>query len=155
MFTALLSFLGGSAFRMIFGEISSWMNKRQDHEHELERIRLDAQVQAAQHKLNMEAIKTQAELGVQAIRVQGEATANQLEIQGWAAAVANSNKPTGVAWVDAWNGTIRPAAATVVLALWIGSLVRQNFAMTEWDQMLAGVVLGYFFASRDLIKRGK
>jgi hypothetical protein len=32
--TTILSFLGGSVFRMLWGEISSWMNKQQDHAHE-------------------------------------------------------------------------------------------------------------------------
>lgn len=33
MITALLSFLGGNVFRMIFGEVVSWLNKKQDHAH--------------------------------------------------------------------------------------------------------------------------
>jgi hypothetical protein len=28
-------------------------------------------------------------------------------------------KPTGVKWVDAWNGSIRPSYATVALFLWL------------------------------------
>ena len=31
MFTALFSFLGGSAFRMIWGEVTAFVSKRQDH----------------------------------------------------------------------------------------------------------------------------
>ena len=42
MISALLSFFGGTAFRMIWGELSAWLNKRQDHQHEIERLRLQA-----------------------------------------------------------------------------------------------------------------
>ena len=31
MFTALLSFLGGNVFRLMFGEVVSYLNKRQAH----------------------------------------------------------------------------------------------------------------------------
>ena len=37
--SALISFLGGSAFRMVWGEVSSYFNKRQDHQHEMERMK--------------------------------------------------------------------------------------------------------------------
>ena len=35
MFEALISFLGGSVFRMVWGEIASWYSKKMDHEHEM------------------------------------------------------------------------------------------------------------------------
>ena len=31
MFATLISFFGGSVFRMLWGEISSFMNKKQDY----------------------------------------------------------------------------------------------------------------------------
>lgn len=43
--SALLSFLGGSAFRMIWGELSSFLNKTTDHAHEIERLRLEADLE--------------------------------------------------------------------------------------------------------------
>ena len=68
MITALLSFLGGNVFRMIFGEIISYLGKRQDHSQEIERMRLQADFDAAQHARNQEAIMAQAELGIKTIR---------------------------------------------------------------------------------------
>lgn len=35
MFSALFSFLGGSVFRMVWGEASAFINKREDHKQEL------------------------------------------------------------------------------------------------------------------------
>ena len=40
MITALLSFLGGNVFRMIFGEVIAYLNKKQDHAQEIDRLKL-------------------------------------------------------------------------------------------------------------------
>lgn len=148
MFSALLSFLGGSAFRLIWGQISDFLNKRQDHKYEIERLKLQAEADAAQHARNLEALRVQHEMGVDVIRVQGEADAGRLEMEGWAAAVREANRTTGVTWVDAWNGIIRPLVATVAIGLWAGALYRQDFTMGEWDKELVGVILGFYFATR-------
>lgn len=155
MLGALLSFLGGSAFRMIWGELSAWMTARQEHRHELERLQIQAQHDAAQHARNLEAMKLQAELGVKTIQVQAEADIGRADAEGWYAVAREAVKPTGIYFVDLWNGTVRPATATVVLALWILSLHRAGWVMGEWDKELAGAALGFFFASRELTKRGK
>lgn len=73
MISALFSFLGGSVFRMIWGEVSHWLTARQDHTFEIERLRLQADMDAAQHARNLEAIRMQADLGVKTIQVQAEA----------------------------------------------------------------------------------
>lgn len=153
--SAILTFLGGSVFRMIFGEISSWLTAARDHAREMDRMRLQAEIDAAQHARNLEAIKVQAELGVKMIQVQGEAAANSLEMEGWAKAVANATAPSGIWLVDLWNGIIRPSAATIALYLWVLALMGQEWKMSEWDQSLVGVVLGFFFASRMMAKVGK
>lgn len=153
MFSALFSFLGGSAFRLIWEQISGWLNARQEHAHELERLRMQAELDAAQHARNLEAIRVQAELGVQTIRVQGEQDVARSEVDAWAAAVANAGKPSGIWLVDAWNGSIRPLAASISIFLWVVALNANGWKMTDWDRELVGVVLGFFFASRALVKK--
>ena len=155
MFSAILSFLGGSVFRMLWGEISTWVTAKQDHAHEIERLRLQGDMEAAQHARNLEAIRVQAELGVKTIQVQAEADVGKLETEGWFAAVRQAMQPTGIAWVDAWNGVIRPLAASIAILLWVLALNTQGWKMTDWDMELVGVILGFFFASRELMKRGK
>lgn len=155
MISALVSFLGGTAFRMIWGELSAWLNARQEHAYEIERLRLQADIDAAQHSRNLESIRVQAELGVKTIQVQAEADVSRIELEGWSGAVREALKPTGIWLVDLWNGCIRPLAASIALLLWVGALNRQGWAMGPWDQELVGVVLGFFFASRELNKRNK
>jgi hypothetical protein len=153
--SAILSFLGGSAFRLIWAQISDYFTERQNHKHELERMKAQGELEAAQHARNLESIRVQAELGVQTIRVQGEADTSRLEMEGWAQAVATATKPSGIWLVDLWNGIIRPLAASIAIYLWVAALNAQGFKMTEWDRELVGVILGFYFATRVLQNRSK
>jgi hypothetical protein len=155
MLSAILSFLGGSVFRAIWGELSTWFTARQEHRYELDRLRLQGELDAAAHGRNMEAIKVQADLGVKTIMVQADADLGRLEMEGWAGAVKEGLKPTGIALVDTWNGVIRPLAASIAIFLWVVALNAQGWKMSEWDRELVGVILGFFFASRVLTAKGK
>lgn len=155
MIEALFSFLGGSVFRMIWGEVSAWYNKRQDHAFELERLRLQTEIDDRAHQRNQESLRLQSELGIKTIEAKKEADVATAEADAFVKAMENAFKPTGWAFVDIWNGIIRPTAATIALALWVMKLHSQNWMMQEWDITLAGTVLGFFFADRSLGKRGK
>lgn len=155
MIEALVSFLGGSVFRMIWGEVSAWYNKRQDHTFELERLRLQTEIDDRAHQRNQEALRLQSELGIKTIEAKMEADVATAEADAFVKAMENAFKPTGWAFVDIWNGIIRPTAATIALTLWVMKLYSQHWMMQEWDITLAGTVLGFFFADRSLGKRNK
>lgn len=155
MISALLSFLGGSAFRMIWGEVSAYVNKKQDHAHDIALAELQAKHAADQHTRNMESQRLQAELGIKTINVKAEADVSVEEAMAFREAVVTAMKPTGVRWVDAWNAAIRPAYASVSLALWLFILYMADFKPTEWDLALMAMIAGFFFADRSLSKRGK
>mgnify|MGYP000846776980 CR=1 FL=1 len=155
MFTALLSFLGGSAFRMIFGELSAWMTKKQDHAQEIERLRLQGEMDAAQHARNLEAIRVQAELGVKTIQVQAESAISQIETDAWSKLVESTTKITGIKWIDTWNGSIRPALASLAMLVVVAQIVVNGFTLTDWDRELVAAILGIYLADRQLTKRGK
>lgn len=155
MVEALFSFLGGSAFRMIWGEVVAWKNKKLDHDQELERMRLQSDLDDKAHQRTQEALRLQAQLGIQTIEAKAEADVSELEAAAFTAAMGEAFKPSGVKIVDVWNGVIRPFAASLALYLWFRKLDGQNFTMTDWDYTLVGTILGFFFASRELAKRGK
>lgn len=155
MLEALISFLGGSAFRMIWGEVSAWFSKRQDHRNEVERMRLQADLEDRAHERNQAALRLQSELGIKLVEAKADAAALEADAAAFARAMENAWKPSGIFAIDAWNGAIRPAAATIVLALWILKLNSQGWVMSDWDVTLSGTVLGYFFADRTLGKRGR
>lgn len=154
MVSAILSFLGGSAFRAIWGEVSNWLTERQNHAHEMERMRLQAEIDAAQHARNLDSIRLQADLGVREIRVQAEADINRIESEGWLEAVRSTGRAIGIAWVDAWNAVIRPAVATWSVAMLTLSEFGV-FALTDTTASVCFAALGLYLADRTLGKRGK
>ena len=154
IFLALLSFLGGSAFRMIWGELSAWLNNRQDHQHEIERLRLQADLDERAHQRRMESVRFEAEQQVKIIHVQAEAAVTQIEAEGWLEAVKATGRKVGVAWVDAWNSAIRPGLATWGVVM----LTLEAFALAQITEGTASVIfaaLGIFVADRTLGKKGR
>lgn len=154
MITSLISFFGGSIFRMLWGEVTSFLTAKQDHEFEIQRMTLQGQLDADTHARNLEAIKLQSELGVKTIQVQAEADLGKLDATAFGTAVELTGKPTGNWFADAWNGVIRPGLATVS----IGLVCFSEFAiihMSENAWALAGSALGIYIADRTLFKRGK
>ncbi len=155
MMSALLSFLGGSAFRAIWGEISAYLTRRQEHAQEIERLRLQGEMDAAQHSRNLEAIRVQAELGVKTIQVQAESDLDRLAMTGWNAVVESTTRLTGLKFIDYWNQSIRPLLATLAIGIVVAEVVTHGFTLTEWNRELVGAILGIFVADRNLAKRGK
>lgn len=155
MIETLLAFLGGNAFRLIWGEISAAWTRHQDHRHELAMLQATAAAEAARHAQNLEAIRVQAELGVQTIRVQGEADVARTEADAFLAAVQATSARTGIAWVDAWNGAIRPALATMCMALIVGDWAQSGWDLDNYSWTLISAVIGIYIADRSLLARGK
>jgi len=153
--SALMTFLGGSAFRAIWGVAESWLKARQEHKQEVELLRLQGELDAAAHERRQAEIRLQAELGVKTIAVQSEANLQLEDAKGFYAARGESETLTGIAWVDAFNRVIRPAAASIALLLWVVALNRAGFVMTDWDKELVSAILGFFFANRVLAMRGQ
>lgn len=154
-FSALFSFLGGTAFRMIWGEISAWLTARQEHKQELDRIVLQEKVDAAAHLRNLESIRLQSELGVKTIQVQAEADLDKIENTAWAGLVDSTTRMTGIKFLDVWNGAIRPWLATVAMCFILFEIMKTGWILSEWDRELFGAVLGIYVADRSLAKRGK
>lgn len=148
MFSALFSFLGGSVFRMIWGEVSEFVNKSQDHKHEMEALRLQADLEDKKALQELERMRVASELGIKELEVKTNAEIEGKDADAFIAAMATVNVKTGNWFIDAWNGSIRPAAATTALLLWWFCLYTQGFVLTEWDKELVGVILGFYFAHR-------
>lgn len=155
MFSGLLAFLGGSAFRMIWGEVSAWLTARQEHQHELERLKLQADMDAAQHERQMASLRLQNELGVKTIAVQAEADLDRIEGDAWRGLVDSTTRITGIRFVDVWNQSIRPLLATLSIAVVVAEIAAHGFVLSEWDKELVGAILGIYMADRSLAKRGK
>lgn len=155
MFSALFSFLGGSVFRMIWGEVSAAWTKHQDHKHELEALQLQAKLDQSKHDQEMERLRVSSELNIKEVEVKADAEVDKLDAESFIVAQKTLNQPSGNKFIDGWNAAIRPAAATTALLLWWFCLYKQGFILTEWDKELVGVILGFYFAHRVFQSRGK
>ena len=155
VFTALLSFLGGNAFRLIFGEIVAYLNKKQDHQLELERMKIQDDIESAQHIRTMESLKLQNDLGIKVIQVQRDADLDRIDGTAWSQAVADVGKQTGILFLDYWNGSVRPLLATLAILVVVAEVVRNGFILSDWNKELVGAILGIYVADRSLARRGK
>jgi len=153
--SALISFLGGSAFRMIWGEVSSYFTRKQEHALEMERMKVQGDLEAAQHARNLESIRVQADLGVKTIQVQAEADLARTDAAAWADAVTAVGRSTGIKFLDIWNGSVRPLLATISIAVVLFEVMKNGFILSEWDKELVSAILGIYVADRSLGKRGK
>lgn len=152
---ALFSFLGGSVFRMVWGEVSAAFTKNQEHKQEIEAMRVQAELEAGRHQRDLERLKVISDLGIKEIEVKSEAEIEAKDADAFIEAMKTINVKTGIEWVDAWNGVIRPSAATVALLLWVSWLWKSGFVPTDWDKELVGVILGFYFAHRVFTSRNK
>ena len=153
MFGALFSFLGGSVFRMIWGELSEAWNKHQDHKHELESLRLQMELESQKAQQDLERMRVASELGIKELEVKTNAEIEGKDADAFIAAMRTVNTKTGNVWIDGWNASIRPAAATTAILLWWLSLAQNGFILQEWDWELVGVILGFYFAHRVFASR--
>jgi hypothetical protein len=146
----ILSFLGGTAFRWLFGEVIGFFKARQEHAQELERMRLSADLERARAELQRQAIQQAADMGVRIVEAQSAAAAEKLAGEAFLAAVQGANDAGKRAdWIGAWNACIRPLLATVSIVLLVGQAVApQVFVLTALTLELICAVLGVFVGGR-------
>lgn len=141
--TALLSFIGSAFFKLAFERLVGFFERRQDNAHELKMLEIQAQIDERrfQHQMSLN-------------RLQGEIRQEIGLIEAMRDAHAVDAMPSGVRWIDGWVKSIRPGVTTLLIVFYI--IFRYQYGpheFGEYDQGLLGVVLGYWFASRDLQKR--
>lgn len=155
MLTALISFLGTTAFRLIWGEISSYVNKRTEHSQEIERLELQEKLAAAAHSRELESIRLQAEQKIQVIRVQAESAIDEATGKAWATIAESTSKQTGIFFLDIWNGMIRPGCATWAICMLSLEALKLISPLSDTTLSLCGASLGLYLAQRDLFRRNK
>lgn len=148
MLTALLTFLGGATVRLLLGHLFDFITKWQDQKNELARLELQGRLDAQQHERNMAAWKMQADMGIRVIEAQTAAHVTAAEADAFVEAVKATGQRTGIAWVDLWNGIIRPLLATICIVLWILSLAERQWKLDDWDRALVSMALGVFVGGR-------
>lgn len=145
----LLSFLGGTAFRWLFGEIFGFIKAKQEHAQELERMRLSLDQEAQRHKWQQEAIAAQAAAGVKVIEAQTEASARAMSDQMLLTTMQTMGTPSGIKWIDGFNALIRPELAQVSIILLVGNAIwPQHVILTGLVGEVVCAALGLFLGGR-------
>jgi hypothetical protein len=151
----LLQFLGGAAFRMIWGEVSAWKNKKLEHEQELERLEAQERFAAAQHERNLANTRLTHELGIREIEVRSQANLAEIDAMTFLEGVRATTVHTGVRLIDAWNAAIRPGVATwAVVMLTVDACVK-SITLPDATLAVCNAALGLFLADRTLAKSGR
>lgn len=169
MFAGLISFLGGAAFRMFFGGILDIANKIVDHKHEMASLELQSRLDAERHTRDLEKARALHDMGLKKIEVKSDADQALASANAFIEAVKATGIKTGVAWVDAWNASIRPAGASLSLAVWVCSIIAAGVAvdhlviiengaaklafLTAFDMELISGFLGVFVGDRIMKKQ--
>lgn len=160
----LLSFLGGTAFRWLFGEIIGFFKARQEHAQELERMRLEHEQARDRQQWQREAVQAAAQAGIRLVEAQSEAARGAAADAAFLAAVQSvgavseeagtvSERPGFVGWLAglavALNAFIRPELAQVSILLIAGSAIwPQHVVLTGLVGEVVCGALGLFVGER-------
>jgi len=146
--SAAVTFLGSTAFRLaISASLARW-KARQEHKFELERMKLQDEIEGHTHRRNLEALKVQSDLGVLEAAVEKQHDLQLLDDQRFDNAMLEVRSPSGYPFLDRWNSFIRPALATTCLVVWVFSLAARSWIPTPWDLELMAATLGIFIGGR-------
>jgi hypothetical protein len=134
MLTFLTSFLSSAGLRWLLGEAVGMLKAKQDRAAEIAMLRVQAELEAARADRQRQAVQDAAAAGVKMVEVQAAARYAEATDAMVLEALKQLDKPTGVVWVDGWNGAIRPALASASILLLIGN------AMWPQHVVLVGIV---------------
>ena len=153
--TALISFLGSAGLRWLLGELLSIFLAREDRRAEIDMLRLQADLERERAERQRLAVADAAAAGVKLIEAQREASAGDFADRMMLAGVEAVGRPSGIAWVDALNSSVRPTLAYVSIFLLAGSAIwPAHIVLTgSLGEVVCGV-LGLFVGGRVHLKGG-
>lgn len=165
--TAIISFLGSAVFRWVLEKFFNLAERKQDHGQEIERIKVQAEVDAATHLRNLEILEVQSRLKLDLIKEETRGAVEQADALAFVESIRTAQKPSGFAPIDAWNSAIRPFVSTVCVAVWLWLLAEfvppYVATLTTTEKMALAVVLveftinlvasviGWHFGTRSLL----
>lgn len=137
MMTLIASFLG--LLTSAFPDVLKMFRDAQDRKHELTILQMQMQQQAQGHSERLEEINVQADIA------EMNSLANRVPVK------------TGVLWVDALNGTVRPVITYAFFLLYAYIKVQQAIH-TPWmlwaeeDQAIFAAIISFYFGQRAMSK---
>lgn len=164
MITALASAVVG----LVSGAVPDLLKEfTAGREHQREMERMDKQAELQLRVAQMGHDSRMRELSVQAEIEDGRAWSDRMT-----AMIEAQARPTGIAWVDAFNALLRPATAAAIILLfiatagvfvssvygswWAGHITAEAMALTIWGSLVGEsiqAVLGFLFGYRSAAKK--
>jgi hypothetical protein len=154
----LLGLLAGGIFRLL-PEVLKFFTVAKEQKHELAMTELQLKIDTARSQLRIDEV---------------HAGANAAEQATWANALQDAIKaqatPSGVAWIDGLSSSVRPiltywhclvlytsyklAMGYMAMSAGVGlaNTIVQSF--TEFDQMLVGSMISFWFVDRSIRRQG-
>lgn len=165
--TAIISFLGSAVFRWLLEKVFGLMERKQDHEQELELRKQQEEIDSASHARNLELLVKRSELKIQETESIVRGAIEEREVDAFVESIKSAGKPSGNKIIDAWNAAIRPFVATMCIVMLIALLIWliPPFAialdgvakvalatmLVEYTLALIATVIGWFFGSRGVM----
>ena len=153
--TALISFLGSASLRWLLGELLGIFKAREERRAEIDMLRLQADLERERAERQRLAVQDAAAAGVKLVEAQREANAGDFADRMTLEALQQIGRPSGVAWVDALNASVRPVLAYVSLLLLAGSAIApEHVVITGMVGEVACGALGLYVGGRVHLKGG-
>lgn len=165
--TAIISFLGSAVFRWALEKFFGLAERGQDHKQEMDRMRLQAEIDAATHLRNLEILEAQSRLKLDLIREETRGAVEAADAQAFIESIRAGSKPSGFKPIDAWNSAIRPFVSTVCIGVWLWMLsefvppyiatldttakMTMAVMLVEFTINLVASVIGWHFGTRSLL----
>lgn len=147
--SAIMSLLGGTAFRLVLGFIFELLRDWQSHRFEVERMRVMSETEDHKHKRDVELAKLHKELGIEVVGIEREGHAmTEASLADVRSAMDLVSKPSGNKVIDIWNSAVRPGLATFCITVWGLYLYQKGWVLGPWDLELIAATLGIFIGSR-------
>jgi len=157
MLTALVSLftggLGGGIMALLTGVLKFFQAKHEsDHEYRMSKLQLSIDKARAVQKIDL-------------VHAQGDEAERSKQMDALMEAYKDQDAPSGIAWVDALNKSVRPILTYWWLVLFtvykIGTLIIlihdsasiQQFVANMWTQRdweVFGTIVGFWFVNRTL-----
>lgn len=149
----VISFIASGAFRAMFDGVLGYFQRRQDHQYEIERLEKQWQIEVQRADIAARAAEAQAKHELDRLATEYRGRAELADIETLTTAMAATSRPSGIAWVDALNGSVRPVVTYTLLAFYVAYRMRSGQPYDpNTDGALLGSVLGFWFADRALRK---
>lgn len=153
--SALFSFLGSAGLRWLVGELLGIFKAREDRKAEVEMLRLQADLERERADRQRLAVADAAAAGVKLVEAQREASASDYADKMMLEAMEQIGRPSGVAWVDALNASVRPVLAYASILLLIGNAIWPGHVVIAGTVgEVATAALGLYVGGRVHLKGG-